>query len=981
MAVGESSWYQSKRDDRDSGQTDYGDSAFPNGEQSFGILQVKRTRWPGSYPMSALSTAYNADYAMAVVRMFYDGRSSLGSTTKGDILDSVAAWSCNCGNAGSGTYAQAFLKNYWGKPWQQSGTAPGATPRVTFDRTVGGTGTGVTSTSGAGTLTTTSGATASGAGAASPSARRAVATAMATATPAPTGSGPAVALTRFSPGVQATFQLAAASDVAFQNAVLSDVFPASWTVVNAGGGSLTKLDASTSKLSWTVGDLPAGTPARATYVLLAPTAASSLPMTWQASLTFTGGLATADPWTAVVSTPLVADHYRFGADKPGGAANWLAAIDTPLDGVQRFEPIRLRFQISNLDGKPVTWTPRLEWSTQPVGSFQILNVDDPESPFYVSRLVGAAATRTIPTTAFGLGAGLGKPEPGSVFSAENPTPRQTLGAGDYTEIEFIVRATAGATWTTPYFFRLTDAGTAIGGIPAVKLTMGVAPALMLSRQQYRGRDVSGSGSGPRRRSTRAEAPDADPSAASADPLGPRDGSAPVAQDAADTSAGVSFFAASLLAAPSYTNPHLAYSPTTDQCALCHRPHTAITKPVLTSGQPQSVLCFMCHDGSGASANIQSEYSDSSVPANDGTRSAFYSHPATASNSGHTSELKDEFAGVSSRHSECGDCHNPHRADPSLDATLTASGWTASGAIYHTTGVAISNGSAGTSPGYTWQTKDPGITYEYEQCLKCHSGYTQLPSYSTPSEKVTDKGRELNPANASYHPVEGAGKNASPALAQQLSSLATSPFKLWNFSTGDPVRCVNCHGNYRLANPNAPPPADGRLSPHTSRYRGLLMNSYEGRLLLPWATSPNYTASSFALCYQCHGEAPFVDPSGSVRADTDFQGHGHHTTMLFANPAANTSIATSIDTAGAGQGNALCAECHFRPHSTTSAVNAADQNNPRLVSFAPNVTGSTLGPTPIWDPVNQTCALTCHGKEHVTLDSTTQTYKPFKYAVP
>jgi hypothetical protein len=42
--------------------------------QSFGILQLKRTVHAGTYPLSARSTAFNADYWGSIVRTYLDGR-------------------------------------------------------------------------------------------------------------------------------------------------------------------------------------------------------------------------------------------------------------------------------------------------------------------------------------------------------------------------------------------------------------------------------------------------------------------------------------------------------------------------------------------------------------------------------------------------------------------------------------------------------------------------------------------------------------------------------------------------------------------------------------------------------------------------------------------------------------------------------------------------------------------------------------------
>ena len=192
---------------------------------------------------------------------------------------------------------------------------------------------------------------------------------------------------------------------------------------------------------------------------------------------------------------------------------------------------------------------------------------------------------------------------------------------------------------------------------------------------------------------------------------------------------------------------------------------------------------------GPATNVQEDWSNPPVPANDPATSAWYSHPATTP-SNHQSALENEFGGVLNRHTACADCHQPHLADGTRPVN-SVGGWSASGAIAGASGVAVVNGAAGTAPTYSLETTS---AFEYELCFKCHSGFTQLPAQdpSHPSRWALDKGIELNPANVSYHPVEAAGKNQTSAMA--LSLAGTSPYKLWVFETDDTVRCQNCHGD-------------------------------------------------------------------------------------------------------------------------------------------------------------------------------------------
>ena len=123
MADQESTWRQGHQGDNHSGQCNWtGGPAcpYPNGYQSYGILQVKRTSWPGSYPLSAQSTAFTADYAMAAVRHHYDGASWLPSL-KGNLWGAVEAWYSGKDDSSGDWYRAAVYNSYQTKPWKQPG--------------------------------------------------------------------------------------------------------------------------------------------------------------------------------------------------------------------------------------------------------------------------------------------------------------------------------------------------------------------------------------------------------------------------------------------------------------------------------------------------------------------------------------------------------------------------------------------------------------------------------------------------------------------------------------------------------------------------------------------------------------------------------------------------------------------------------------------------------------------------------------------
>ncbi len=418
----------------------------------------------------------------------------------------------------------------------------------------------------------------------------------------------------------------------------------------------------------------------------------------------------------------------------------------------------------------------------------------------------------------------------------------------------------------------------------------------------------------------------------------------------------------------------SHSTMADQCGVCHRGHTA-KGPNLLAESSQGTLCFACHNGSQANANVQAEYADP-VPNKPQTRE-YYSHDAAATTASpnHTRSQLNEFGGLSNRHSECADCHNSHRVG-TTGSTQTANGWdaSASGPLAGVSGVSVVNGAANTTPtpaAYTFlDGVDKPITSEYQLCFKCHSSFTTLlPNIpGKPSTDALDKAAEFNPANESFHPVEAAGKNGTDAMKASLAG--SSPNKLWNFNIGSTIRCLNCHASSTtpdtVPNPVDANGAGGSLPAHTSGNRGILLRGYLDRQLKPAVDTATvkaaYSAGDFALCYVCHGEAPFVDSSSNA---TNFNLHAKHLSSL----GVAGDGGTDIDKAGDGQSNAICAECHFRIHSTTNKVGSQVIPGSRLVNFAPNVEPFADATTPAtlsWTPGatgGGTCTLTCHGQPH------------------
>jgi len=90
MAVQESAWRQAKVGDYVDDPAECVDGYSVPCPTSFGLLQLKHTTRPGSWPNSQLHTAFNVDYSLAVLRGCFEGWVSYlhNGYTAGDL------WGC-----------------------------------------------------------------------------------------------------------------------------------------------------------------------------------------------------------------------------------------------------------------------------------------------------------------------------------------------------------------------------------------------------------------------------------------------------------------------------------------------------------------------------------------------------------------------------------------------------------------------------------------------------------------------------------------------------------------------------------------------------------------------------------------------------------------------------------------------------------------------------------------------------------------------
>jgi len=322
-------------------------------------------------------------------------------------------------------------------------------------------------------------------------------------------------------------------------------------------------------------------------------------------------------------------------------------------------------------------------------------------------------------------------------------------------------------------------------------------------------------------------------------------------------------------------PHTDYITVADNaCENCHRPHGAGKPARLLNYSLSEDNCFPCHNGNVAQKNIKSEFNKASI------------HPIAAT------EVHDPTEDLINppRHVECVDCHNPHAAN-----TATASAPYASGALADVKGVNSSGSEVN------------AVTFQYELCFRCHADSLNKGAPWVNRQFVETNTRlEFDPANASYHPVESAGKN--PHVPSLISPYTTSSI----------IYCTDCHNNDQ--GPNAG--GTGPNGPHGSIYSPIL----ERQLLLTDG-SPE-SAANYALCYKCHSRT-------SILNNDSFPYHKLHIVTV----------------------KASCTTCHD-PHGVAGVTN--------LINFNTDyVTENSRGRLEFVDNglYHGACYLSCHGRNH------------------
>ena len=307
------------------------------------------------------------------------------------------------------------------------------------------------------------------------------------------------------------------------------------------------------------------------------------------------------------------------------------------------------------------------------------------------------------------------------------------------------------------------------------------------------------------------------------------------------------------------------------CMNCHRTHKGEGVPYLLR-KAEETTCFQ---GASSLANETACHGSSATATTNKIQTVItrtYKHPTTTISGVHTdldvlyptAALKG-LQWSDSRHAECVDCHNPHKAKntPARVATTawypttvdnTSNQTAKSGALTGVTGVEPTWPGLWTVP--TTFTTQESSTYEYQICFKCHSYWALrdadgITTYTTASGvTVTDQAMEFNPNNKAAHPVVVglSSQTGSPAPKPLTASQMTAP---WATNLGtQTMYCSDCHGTDNEASGDP-------KGPHGSSYKYMLKgtNKYwptnaSGVL---YQTGSGTTAANLTglFCLNCH----------------------------------------------------------------------------------------------------------------------------------
>ncbi len=278
-----------------------------------------------------------------------------------------------------------------------------------------------------------------------------------------------------------------------------------------------------------------------------------------------------------------------------------------------------------------------------------------------------------------------------------------------------------------------------------------------------------------------------------------------------------------------TFPAITDTTQTATCASCHQAHGWPDTNDLDRDYPrlqidlEENLCYTCHDGNPATADVRTDFLKSSA------------HPLSLTSEVHqsvsrpllplktvTSSAKTATVRMTRWVGSICPVRRPHR-EPHQVRSRAFSG-------VNLAGNAVNPAS-----------------YEYELCFRCHADSPNLPSPPTPRQFPESNVRvEFDGSLASYHPVAMAGTNSAV------------PSLIGDWDENSLMSCTTCHNN----DDGPVAGGSGANGPHGSEWPHLLERRYVT------SDGTNFNTANFAMCFKCHSWT-------SISNGTSFDDHDKH----------------------------------------------------------------------------------------------------------
>ena len=356
------------------------------------------------------------------------------------------------------------------------------------------------------------------------------------------------------------------------------------------------------------------------------------------------------------------------------------------------------------------------------------------------------------------------------------------------------------------------------------------------------------------------------------------------------------------------------------CAHCHEQHASIggsePSPNTPSGPDiyleaanEEELCFTCHGSTpvGTAPDIETDV----------TTTNYHGH------------LVQNYSGIhrinetidnTSKHIECTDCHNPHRAGDNLHVagnetvvTLLASDSPLNDVIGATTNYDTTAANIWDQPTHEEYTVKQPVTKEYQVCFKCHTlandNVMDWGNYSsTNSEDWTDVGLEFNPYNRSGHPVVTGLSNYSNSIAGNNGVNANKITKgltagqmssPWTNVGNQTMYCSDCHNG------------ETATGPHGSSVKWMLAGP---RKAWPYLLAENNGSNIQDQWTNPYGDARYYFPKDKFWRLGDVSTSPSDANGLFClncHPVAGTN---KVHSDSHHNVDGRCADCHIRvPH--------------------------------------------------------------------